>query len=262
MDQGSRGWSHGQVQSAWLADTLRGITTALSSPEPQTCAAPSRKQARAHHFLPSAGAVGVTLALLSLLTLAVVVANTWLLGVDLPLSELARNGAVEGVARLTSNIGGTEVALAVGAVLVAVLWRRCRTAALAVPATLIAGALLNVAFKEIVGRARPADPSTSVSLASFPSGHSFQATLLLGLVPLAVLVITRREAWARWSRLPAAIGMIAVAASRVVLGAHWPTDVIAGLLVGLALLGVTHHLLDRWHRGERNCDCALSFAGA
>lgn len=235
---------------------------ALAPSAAVTHTAPTIRRARAHRFLPSQSSVSVVVALLGLLTVAVMVANPWLLSVDLPLSDLARSTSVVGLARLTSNIGGTELAGATAAVLLIVLWSRCRTAAIAVPATLLAGAALNIAFKEIVGRARPADPATDVSLASFPSGHAFQATLLLGLIPLAVLLITKRESWARWSRIPALAGMAAVAVSRVVLGAHWPTDVIAGVLVGLSLLGVTHHLLDRWHRSGRDCDCALALTDA
>jgi undecaprenyl-diphosphatase len=201
-------------------------------------------------------------AVLGGLATLVVLANGWLLAMDHPLSDLARIGSIEGVARLVSKLGGTEVALVSVAVLAAVVWRRCRAAAIAIPVTLAVGAVLNVVLKEAIGRPRPSAPSTETALASFPSGHTFQATLLLGLVPLVVLLVTQRQDLARWTRVVAFAGVVAVAASRVVLGAHWPTDVIAGFLVGVALLEVTHHLLDRRHRGEHSCRCALGVTGA
>ena len=225
-----------------------------------TASSPLVAHTRSHRLLPAGRPIVVALAILGALSALVVIANNWLLTLDNPLSDLARMGSIEDSARLVSKVGGTETALVVTAALVAAVWRRCRAAAIAIPATLVVGAFLNVVLKEVIGRPRPSTPATETALASFPSGHTFQATLLLGLVPLAVLLITQRHDLVRWARVAAIVGVVAVAASRVMLGAHWPTDVIAGFLVGLALLEVTHHLLDRRHRSERSCGCALVVA--
>lgn len=220
----------------------------------------SPARAATHRFLGSPRAVALALGALAVLSLLVVTANSWLLGLDHPLSDLARVGAIEGPAHLVSDLGGTELALAVAALLVAVLWRRCRTVAVAIPVMLLTGAVVNVVLKTAIGRARPLDPATGTSLASFPSGHAFQATLLLGALPLAVLIATNRRDLARWMRVAALLGVGAVAASRVVLGAHWPTDVVAGVLVGMVLLETTIHLVERRHRGTPTCGCALVVA--
>jgi undecaprenyl-diphosphatase len=193
-----------------------------------------------------------------LLSLLVVVANASVLAVDQPLSAAARVGSIEDLARLVSKLGGTETAVIVSVGLAALLWRRCRATSLAIPITIAVGALTNVVLKEVIGRARPPSPATGTSLASFPSGHTFQVTLLLGLLPLAVLVLTERHDRVRWARLAAGAGIAAVALSRVVLGAHWPTDVIAGFLVGVALLEVTHLTLVRHHRTRADCLCPFN----
>jgi undecaprenyl-diphosphatase len=204
--------------------------------------------------------VAVSVVGLGLLSLLVVVANGWLLSIDTPLADVARSASVAGLARLVSKIGGTETAVFVTLILATALWRRCRAASLAIPLTIAVGALANVVLKVVIARPRPPAPETGTALASFPSGHTFQATLILGLIPLAVMLLTQRSNLVRWARVGAAVGIFAVAVSRVVLGAHWPTDVIAGVLVGVALLEVTHVSLLRSHRRATGCDCPLSVA--
>jgi membrane-associated phospholipid phosphatase len=212
----------------------------------------------ASRLLPSRRAVVWSLVVLGLLSLLVLVANNLVLTVDQPLSDLARVGGLTGFAGSLSLIGSTDVAVIVALGLATWAWRRCRASSIAIPITIAAGALLNVVLKTAIGRARPPDPATGVALASFPSGHAFQATLVLGLVPLALFVATGRPELVRWTRLAAGLGIAAVAASRVMLGAHWPTDVIAGVLVGVALLEVTHLALARHHRTTTDCGCPLS----
>ena len=86
--------------------------------------------------------------------------------------------------------------------------------------------------KVVVERARPSvDQLTGFSGYSFPSGHSAQAASMFA----AIALVFGRGRSVRVHALLAgvAIGIaVAVAASRVLLGVHWLTDVIAGLAVG------------------------------
>ena len=83
-------------------------------------------------------------------------------------------------------------------------------------------------LKALIGRPRPFDPSFG-----FPSGHAtaaaafFGALIYLagGLPPPARAVI----------RVLAALAIVLVGLSRVMLRAHWPSDVIGGIALGLAL---------------------------
>lgn len=112
-------------------------------------------------------------------------------------------------------------------------WRRRNLGVVGYLATVGVGVvLLNNVLKLLVDRERP-DVGQFVEHwgASFPSGHSAAAAACWAAV---ALVVTRHGS--RSQRIAGAVvaGVVAVAvaASRVLLGVHWLTDVIAGLVVG------------------------------
>lgn len=108
-------------------------------------------------------------------------------------------------------------------------WRAVRTL-LGVPFAMV----LNVALKETFDRARPVVPDPVVQLAtySFPSGHAVAATVFYGIVCTLVF----RHARSREVRLAAAavavLMVLLVTSSRLYLGAHFLTDVLAGMAEG------------------------------
>ena len=97
-------------------------------------------------------------------------------------------------------------------------------------------AMLSVSvIKSVIGRARPVIADGSLHSLSFPSGHACTAALIAGL--LAVLLAYRKESSTRYTIYAVATLMASlVAFSRVFLLAHWPSDVIAGLALGYALI--------------------------
>lgn len=103
---------------------------------------------------------------------------------------------------------------------------------------LVGGGILNTLLKELFGRPRPTvvEQVTAVSSLSFPSGHSMTAFIAYASVaylggrlePTAVL------RWTTWGL--ASLLILAIGASRIYLGVHYPSDVLGGYLAGLAWL--------------------------
>jgi undecaprenyl-diphosphatase len=100
------------------------------------------------------------------------------------------------------------------------------------------GALLNIALKHLFHRQRPVleNPLVTLSSYGFPSGHTMGATIFYGVLALIVTYSMRS-----WSRQVLAGGLAAfvialIGASRIYLGAHYFTDVIGAVAVGLAWL--------------------------
>ena len=96
---------------------------------------------------------------------------------------------------------------------------------------MVSGVVVNT-IKWAFDRARPnLDPLTDFSGASFPSGHSAAAAASY----LAVALVMSGYVHRRWKAIlvGAAVGIaVAVACSRALLGVHWFTDVIGGLVLG------------------------------
>lgn len=90
-------------------------------------------------------------------------------------------------------------------------------------------------IKSVVARTRPEALAGSLDNFSFPSGHATSAAVIMGVI--AVLLAYRRKAFAR-NTIYLTTGLIAVTISfsRVYLLAHWPSDVLAGLALGFALV--------------------------
>ena len=136
---------------------------------------------------------------------------------------------------VTALGGGTVLTLAVavtaGLLLVRRLWL---TAAIIVVATLTGSWAVQL-VKLRFGRARPdiVDHIVQASGNSFPSGHSANSAIVyLTLAGLATQVV-RGHATRRYI-LAAAIVLVAlIGVSRVYLGVHWPSDVLAGWSFGM-----------------------------
>jgi undecaprenyl-diphosphatase len=138
--------------------------------------------------------------------------------------------------RTITWLGSTAVVVPL-AILIGVLeYRRRPAAALPLFLVLVVGgqSLVVNSIKWTVDRIRPdIDPLAGFAGTSFPSGHSAAAAACYAAF---ALVIGRRrplETKALLAGLAAAIA-VAVAASRVLLGVHWFSDVLAGLAVGWA----------------------------
>lgn len=198
------------------------------------------------HVDPAAATAVILAAIATVLVVVTVVLGLLLLAAtseevtgrtDSPVAEWAAERATDtatDVVRALSDLGGTEgivlVALAVGAVEL----RRTPTWGIPVLLVTVVGGIWTLvwAIKELVDRARPELLQlTGFAGQSFPSGHAAAAAATYACC--AMLLARRRSRPVRAVLGGTAIGVaVTVAATRVALGVHWSTDVVAGLVLG------------------------------
>ncbi|HZD74743.1 MAG TPA: phosphatase PAP2 family protein [Actinomycetota bacterium] len=144
---------------------------------------------------------------------------------------------------VATEIGGTPVVATLAVLTVAgaaLRWRRWREPAL-VGAAVLGEVLIFLAITTLVDRPRPPVPHLDAAppTSSFPSGHTAAAIVLYG--SWAVLAFEHaRSALARGLLTALAIiAPVVVGLARLYRGMHFPTDVIAGALLGLVWLPLT-----------------------
>lgn len=138
---------------------------------------------------------------------------------------------------LVNTLPAILIAVVVDALLA--LRRRWREAAfLAIALTLEISVFLSVTF--VVDRPRPAVPrlNATPSTGSFPSGHTAAATVLFIGVAVIVACCTRNTLARIVSALLGTAFAVTVGYARVYRGLHYPSDVFAGALLGLACLTI------------------------
>jgi undecaprenyl-diphosphatase len=154
-----------------------------------------------------------------------------------------------------SDLGAPLTVAVICAVLALVLlWRREREHLLLLLLAVPGGGLLNLMVKQLVHRARPTFDVPILTLASysFPSGHAMGSTVFYGtLAAIAAHHLHDARPRALLAVLAAALVLL-VCFSRMYLGVHYLSDVVAGCLEGVVWLGACIAAVDalRW-RGAR-----------
>jgi undecaprenyl-diphosphatase len=119
------------------------------------------------------------------------------------------------------------------AILVLVLTKRLRVAVAVIVVLAWAGEALGVRIaKEVVTRDRPPQVIWVVRAHgwSFPSGHTATASFVFTVVALGIAAVSRRRLVRMLGWLLAGLAVAATAFSRVELGVHWTTDVLASVI--------------------------------
>lgn len=195
-------------------------------------------------------AVAVAAVLLAAAWLAMLVGGTgpadratyeWLYAGDRP--------ALAAAARFVTFFGGPAVLVGAGFLFVAIMWARGhRHTGLTLLAVTLLGRGVAELQKYEVARVRPGLEAhlVLVKTSSFPSGHATSSMIFY--LTLA-LVLTHRSRWRRPAAALAILGSLLVGTSRVMLGVHWPSDVVGGWAFGLLwvllTLPIAEHLIDR-----------------
>ena len=204
----------------------------------------SAKQIRTIHLL--AGLLVFTSMTLTLGEIAEVVDNSEPLTItDVNLSNWLhtnRWAPLTTVMWMITSLHATAIVCSAAVLIGLVLWRKRHYYwVVALWLSVFGGVLLNRTLKLVFHRARPQfdDPILTLTSYSFPSGHTMIATVFWGA--LAAFVFAKSKSW----RLRIIAGVVAitmivlVAFSRVYLGAHYLSDVLAAMAEGLAWIALS-----------------------
>src|SRR5215203_5443178 len=147
-------------------------------------------------------------------------------------------GWLGGPMRIVTALGYYWVVLPLLAVVVAVFYRKgWRLSAVLLLVSTAGSIVLTTVLKSVFQRARPDlfDSGYHASFFSFPSGH---ATVAVGFYGMLTLVLAYRlRGTARWAVVVSGILVVLlIGLSRLYLGVHYPTDIVAGYLAALLWL--------------------------
>jgi len=154
-------------------------------------------------------------------------------------------------ARIVTSLGSVGFLIAASVVSgLFLVRRRSWDWLLALVLTMGGGSLLNVMLKHFFHRQRPVFENPLVTLTSFgfPSGHTMGSTLFFGL--LAIIAAHTLKPW-RWRLVAVATACLLVAAiglTRIYLGAHYLSDVLAALAAGLVWLAFCWTTVETFRR--------------
>lgn len=173
----------------------------------------------------------------------------------------AANNLYEWVHDSPGLVDALEVVTALGSTLfltllvviaVVVLLRagRRRTAVFLVSTSITAGLLIRL-VKALVNRDRPSllEPVATAAGKSFPSGHAMGATAVYGAL-LVVFAPRMTPRGRRWAVVGYLVLVAAIAFTRLALGVHYITDVVAGFVLGLAWLALAVAAFRVWQQEE------------
>ncbi|EGA90603.1 phosphoesterase PA-phosphatase related protein [Planococcus donghaensis MPA1U2] len=112
------------------------------------------------------------------------------------------------------------------------------------------GSLLTLLLKNLYLRERPSINEEIDAIGySFPSGHSMGSLIFYGFV-MYLVIRTRQRPWIQWTAVTVlSLLIITIGTSRIYLGAHFPSDVLAGYIAGLIWLMLNLTALEwiQWH---------------
>jgi undecaprenyl-diphosphatase len=158
--------------------------------------------------------------------------------------------ALVAAARLFTALGEPALLIAAGFIVAGLLWWRARgRLALVLLSVILVGRALAEVQKYSIARARPElEPHlVLVKTSSFPSGHATSSMIVFLALALA---LTARSRWHRAAAGAAVMLSFLVGTSRVMLGVHWPSDVIGGWAFGALWVMLTLPLAERLFRAH------------
>ncbi|HEY5880783.1 MAG TPA: phosphatase PAP2 family protein [Nakamurella sp.] len=160
-----------------------------------------------------------------------------------------RTPALTVVATTVTEVGSTVSMAVIATVTTLFLWVTGRRGDAVLVAVVAAGAGLLVRVgKATVGRQRPPEEYRLVveTNESFPSGHALASAAIIGVVLVVLVPLIPSTPWRVTAVAAGVLFVLAIGWSRIYLGVHWFTDVMAGWLTGLAWLMLCLTVREVW----------------
>ena len=162
-------------------------------------------------------------------------------GAEMTVMEWVQGWSAPGLTRLMEDVSRWtdyegRIVVGISAIGFLVITGRARRGwAIALAGVIVATAAFgfDYGFGQFVERGRPISEPTGPS---FPSGHTLGSTVLFGFIAFLAIQHGLRMSLRAPLLASMAVLILMVGASRVFLSAHWPTDVVAGYLLGAILL--------------------------
>lgn len=162
-----------------------------------------------------------------------------------------RNAAATNIAWFFSTMGNTVGMTVIAVIAIALLsWKtRSYWPGVLIALTAAGSVALTIVLKHVTHRARPAIEQAIAPVPTsyaFPSGHTLNAAAILGVIGYLLFILLRRQFVRIFSICALGACMLAVGWSRIYLGHHWLSDVLAGLLIGCAwaaIIMILHHFV-------------------
>lgn len=221
--------------------------------------APIRPQAERAGLRLGLGLLGGLLVVLAAVPLALLVRSQYdpLVHLDTSSSQAAEqltagSRVLLRLAQGTTLLGDPVLMTGLTAALALWLWRSGRgRIALYVLAARVGAMVLSTGLKLAVDRARPVfdQPIATAFGASFPSGHALGSSAFYSCAAVALLPLVR-PGLRRALLVVAVVLPLLVAASRVLLGVHFLSDVTGGLLLGFGWVAVVTTVFAAWRSDE------------
>ncbi len=191
-------------------------------------------------------------ALASLSILSLIVSHThWLNSINLQTSqffEILRNPLYDPLFMVITMLGdSTFLYLSFPIFITLLVFRGYYAAALHIALAGMATSLVTHGLKNYFAIPRPGLVVNEPASFAFPSGHTSGIVVFMGLFAAYIAQeLPQKKRWITYGLF--SMPMLLVALSRVYLGVHWLSDIIGGLLLGLAICGLTRLSYSRYDK--------------
>ncbi len=132
--------------------------------------------------------------------------------------------------------------------LLLVLFRKEKITRIAIPLNLVLVTLLNVVIKEIARRPRPVDIGIIEEIGfSFPSAHAMVNTAFYGFLIYLIFCNEKNKTKRNILCISLTLLILGICSSRIYLGVHYASDVLAGMCLSLIYLAI----FTKWYKGMK-----------